>query len=905
MKKIFIAMSLLSVLFTGVKAADDGYRRTWDFTKGWSQETIEKLQNDPSNWEVQTTGFQNNPTAMTANATPWVMVDGEKEPIAELVGMTINSNLAKAKHCQICTTGSGLADVPCFWLNGKGDAVSVKVPAGENVRFGYTAHGANDRGFKCNAGFADANGTTQFTNADNQQIHEVELINSNTEESTLTLTTVNGGSHIYYIIIGQGDEEEQVDPKNYNVAYVYDATYNGAKDASQIPFGYASHGGLADGDPLYTALDDNFNMTALDVNCAEIKALSVAEFNDSLMKFDAVVLSEAVGSGNTYAKGMLEVINKVPMVNLKSFMYKAAAWKVGAGVNPSPLATTVHVGEDYLDHALFEEVNIDDDGNIQLFNGSEVPGGNLVQGYTVTEGSLFEGDDVLATVGETNAIHIHSNRNQYILLPLSSDNLLVGEDWNVTDDAQKLLVNAVKLVAVTKTKVTPVAKPTITQIYGDGVTSVVLSCTNKAAKIYYTLDGTDPTTASTLYTDTFKVTADGVEVKALAVAQGYDDSEIASATVIIKTQTVAPVLAVDGETFTITGEGDLYYNIIGANTVEKSVKYTEPVQAPFDCTVTAFAVETDKLPSVVVSAEVTTSNIYKYEIAHLNFKEAWVKDKDGSAVSKGDLNKKFPFFLDEGETSEHQMVIPASDGSDSIAYYSDSVMTYSTLTEGNAWTVSTNGARIAYSTDGNEGVISVVGGTAYGAADAFSALLFTKNAFTFSEINHSRDAEFVKPSITSGQKYPQPFKLTAVIMGCLGSGANQSPEYRKSEGEDIIYQRMEVLISKDKENWTLVDTISTSCNKMAEAVSVLCEGTDEVYVRLQAITPLGTSSSSDRKINLNDVYIFSNNETLGIEAIADKEAVKSDAIYDLMGRRIVKKAAGQLYIENGKKVIVR
>ena len=81
MKKIFLSLSLLAAVVMGVHAeAGDGYRRTWDFTKGWSDATIAKLEADAADWEVQdATGFQNNPTAMTANETPWVMVDGEKD----------------------------------------------------------------------------------------------------------------------------------------------------------------------------------------------------------------------------------------------------------------------------------------------------------------------------------------------------------------------------------------------------------------------------------------------------------------------------------------------------------------------------------------------------------------------------------------------------------------------------------------------------------------------------------------------------------------------------------------------------------------------------------------------------------------------------------------------------------
>ena len=918
MKKIFIAMSLLSVLFTGVKAADDGYRRTWDFTKGWSEQTIQKLEADPTNWETQATGFQNK-VAMTANETPWVMVDGVKEPIAELVGMTINSSLAKAKHCQICTTGSGLADVPCFWLNGKGDVVSVKVPAGENVRFGYTAHGTSDRGFKCGGGFADANGTTQFTSTDNQQIHEVELINSNAEESTLTLTTVNGGCHIYYIIIGEGDEEQQVDPKTYNVAYVYDGSYNGAKDADKNPIGYAANGGLTDGDPLYTSLEDNFTMIPLDVNSAEIKALSSTDFNDSLMKFDVVILSEAVGSGNTYAKGMLDIINKVPMVNLKSFMYKSGVWSMGAGVNPSTKAVSVKVGEDFLDHPLFADVNIDDEGNIVLFNSSEVAGGNLVQGYTTTAGSLFEGDDVLATVanGEeaVNAIHVHSNRNQYILLPLSSDNLLVGGDWNVSDDAQKLVVNAVKVVAATKTKVTPVVKPTITQLYGDGITSVVLACGNKAAKIYYTLDGTDPTIASTLYTDTFTITAEGVEVKALAVAQGYDDSEIASATIIVKTQTAVPEIAVNGNVVTIScaEEGAIYYNYNGITDEKLSSAYEGEITVPENTKIYAFAVASNKLASNLVSARVYVSPTQQDTLSVFDPNETdWFKNvvlldfkKDTLETPTSNWSSSaayyfgksaWKYYSDEvdhtevvyeadGVTPVKSLVDPAADSLKTIYKVNPESVKYAHSTTAQAWYLFSQGQPFT-----GETTLAPENGVGNGAASRYADKAEdligapTKGVLTF---GGKSDGDPYTAAVISTDKYVGPFDIVTYI----GNG--------NGNGMPIMVAE----VSADGENWTRLDTIPlSSTQRYFKKHRVSYTENAEVYVR---IANVGGAS----KAQIYNIYLLSGNMEInpeaGIEDITADETAKSQGIFDLQGRQVSKMVPGQLYIQNGKKVVVR
>ena len=65
-----------------------------------------------------------------------------------------------------------------------------------------------------------------------------------------------------------------------------------------------------------------------------------------------------------------------------------------------------------------------------------------------------------------------------------------------------------------------------------------LSCTTSGASIYYTLDGTDPTSASTPYTEAINISAT-TTVKAIAVS-GEETSEIASATYTFPT-TVASI----------------------------------------------------------------------------------------------------------------------------------------------------------------------------------------------------------------------------------------------------------------------------------------------------------------------------------------------------------------------------
>lgn len=79
---------------------------------------------------------------------------------------------------------------------------------------------------------------------------------------------------------------------------------------------------------------------------------------------------------------------------------------------------------------------------------------------------------------------------------------------------------------------TPIISP-VTGLYQDEVEVTISASHPQDAKIYYTTDGSEPTTDSTLYEGSFTVTESCV-VKAVAVADSYGDSVIAQATYTIE-----------------------------------------------------------------------------------------------------------------------------------------------------------------------------------------------------------------------------------------------------------------------------------------------------------------------------------------------------------------------------------
>ncbi len=77
-----------------------------------------------------------------------------------------------------------------------------------------------------------------------------------------------------------------------------------------------------------------------------------------------------------------------------------------------------------------------------------------------------------------------------------------------------------------ETVATPVISPESGTFVGSQ--NITISCATEGAEIFYTTDGSDPTTADTKYMDSFEISED-TEVRAIAVKAGMNQSAVASA----------------------------------------------------------------------------------------------------------------------------------------------------------------------------------------------------------------------------------------------------------------------------------------------------------------------------------------------------------------------------------------
>jgi hypothetical protein len=174
--------------------------------------------------------------------------------------------------------------------------------------------------------------------------------------------------------------------------------------------------------------------------------------------------------------------------------------------------------------------------------------------------------------------------------------------------------NATQLLSFTGTGLggTNVATPTFSPgagSYGPAQT-VTISSTTSGATIYYTTNGTTPTTSSTQYTAPITVSTSET-VEALAVKSGYTNSAIGSAAYVINgavaTPTFSPGPGTYGSAQTVTissatSGATIYYTTNGTTPTTSSTQYTAPITVSISETVEALAVETGYTNSAIGSA---------------------------------------------------------------------------------------------------------------------------------------------------------------------------------------------------------------------------------------------------------------------------------------------------------------
>ena len=161
--------------------------------------------------------------------------------------------------------------------------------------------------------------------------------------------------------------------------------------------------------------------------------------------------------------------------------------------------------------------------------------------------------------------------------------------------------------------ITKVATPAISPVSGAVVSGaeVTITCETVGATIYYTTNGTTPTSGSTAYNPASKPTiTSACTIKAIGIKAGLTDSEVASATYTIADPCATPTFSVaagevtKGTTVTISSETDdatIYYTKDGSTPTTSSSVYSSAITINAAMTIKAIAVKDGYANSEVAS----------------------------------------------------------------------------------------------------------------------------------------------------------------------------------------------------------------------------------------------------------------------------------------------------------------
>lgn len=910
MKKFF-TLTMLALLLSVTANAQSTLRKTWDFREGFSAKTVNALKADQEefgadkywrNYEGDATKADEqhfwcaSKDAKNADGFAATHNGGTEKVISELEGLTLGFTAAKkfvityngATYPNEFESEGGPAigePIPhgnsYIWLNGKNETIKFHVAGDQTIKIGVESHAVNRTklGEARGISLTTSSGSLELTKGNAIPTYYTEcewnLSGTNGDVAELTIKSTNG-CHIYYIIVGEGDDPNANKKK---VAYI-----TGSDDASS--------------EVAYKTLQaaGNYNLTT--INGATLTA-------DQLAAYDATVISPNLPADNAGVAVLKQAIAFYPIVNLNAALYPA--WGYGESVMTEvPIALVTNLKSELVNGLETQE---DTDGEnilniVQLTEASPLSAVKLGEYFAGDEAVIIDGNDPTIV-----ATHIHNTyHNAYVFVTFADD---------ANADGAKLLVNALDAAIGSKSEITKAPAPKVTLEYKNKNTNITMAMASSnlpKPHIYYTLDGTDPTEASAEYTDIVNVTSE-TTVKAVAIAEGYLLSDVTEANAQIFDQPATPDISAtyeEGKTIVTlsceTPDVDIWYNFSGiANDTTKSMKYAEPITFTLPSDFIAYAVAGKQVYSEPASQRIVVKDVIvrQDQIGLFDANATDFQNGGGSTVYYFSWGKNPASIYDttadpigtnvDPDTGDETAVYPERDYEYYVPTTEDESVTY-------PWEVKSKGQVMIWqslttgSDPGNES-----GYNPETSGDILSYAKITNNDIQF---GGKTSGEPCTGAIQSRVKFAGPFDI-ATVVGTAAGGENVG--------------RMQIQVSKDSVEWTNVgEEMTTSTVKRLWKTHVRSYNeTDEVYVRI--IQAGGGSSvqiynmyilnEGEKSLELKNQYNQEYEEAItGIQNIQNTTKAAM-GIYNLNGMRQQNMVRGLNIVVNGdgtvKKVLVK
>ena len=861
MKRLFTTTLLLLALVLSTQAQE---KKTWDFTRGLSDETVANLNADTQNWSPNGTdaeGVTNNwQNAVKPSTTEPLKANGEV--IAETAGLLIDIGNNKSNSIHLAQSKIRLTRKDTkvtFPQLRKGQKVTI---VGRSANGTATNRGiapvqdylvltdgttTNDQCLFLGNQVEGSLGTYSFT-------WEVQADSEDPVDVQFRLTP-EGGIDFTLFMIDSGDEVSTSE-----VAYLYDGT-------EDIVYNYLA----SREDIRLTAINAGSDVTA-----------------ESLRAFDVVVVGAGIPADGAALQAVRESVAWVPVLNLNASLYPVL------GYGEATTAYSMFAKVTNVNYALFKNVELISEDDITALQVSE----SQETLPAVLLGDFFAGDAVVAVgMEDTDAptlIHQHNaNHNGYIYLPYAAD---------YTEAAIQVLGNAIGLLADSKRDITAAQAPSISRVYKNLFTEVTIKAPSlPKAQVYYTLDGSDPTTASTLYEGTFSVDKP-CTVKAAAIAEGYTLSEVAQLDIEIKEQPKTPVISYDmqeGQTIVEltceSAEAVVWYNFENSTDTVKSAKYVDPFVINMPQNVTAFAVVAGEVWSEVTTERVLVRNPRVVIDVTGHYRAAkWDDKSNGDGIFAWGKSAQSAY-----EEGEDEIAIDPETGEEIIVPGRGPLKEPEVRDEPGddpKWLIKSYGQSILWQNTGasTDKIGTNEGGYYPTVAEDIDPLF----PITSYDIQFYRIFSGEEPngSIESKTKYQAP--LDVVVLANM-------------QGGPLLVQ-----VSADGEQWeTIGDEIAkTGYSRMWKKYTRSYDGDGEVFIRL-------AQRSGDAGAKVFDIYVAVageesqklldelNEELSGIMTTTSSASQVPEGIYTLGGMRVSELQHGLNIIVSGdgtvRKVVVR
>lgn len=901
MKKIF-TLALMAIMALSVNA------KSWDFTK-WSS-TTKALLTSSSDWTMDEKGsgspyLEDNECLWNSNANQWdeegnVTVGGTAIPEMKGIQFTVLAARALAIGLNYPQTLDANKWGPYhgpqyLWVNKAASTTFIlkDIKPGTTIKMGIESHKPSDgRGVDL-----DINGTA-LTLISGQETcrpktyEEFEWQVPEGDENVDINVKPSAGCHIYFIKCG--DDEPSGETSKIGLLY-YEAAGEGFAEL-----------------PLYKALKDNesFSIEGIKIDDETPSA-------EKLQSYDAIVLDGSIPADADLVAALKNNIQWQPVLNVNADL--AEAFGYGTKVAQTEGAES--------------EMAVVLDKNKSWFAGFEGMDdvtGEGDYGYGMTMGEIWpvpmklngnhaKAPKYIVWLDADYAIH-NDSVLAYVYCQGHNEYAYYGAKGDYNEGTETILQNILAEVASSKSEITATKTPTFTEEYGDMQTTLTIKCSTPNAEIHYTIDGSEPTLNSPVYTVPVLFT-EAATVKAIAIADGYTLGNAAETKVSIKSMAKAPVISIDGSaekgnvTVTLSSEEDvdIYYNFTGKATDPSSL-YTAPISVNTTTTIYAYAVGKEGvalIASDLVSEKILANikNIRRDELAHFYADASWSTlstDETTTISLNGEpqlewKNGSLYYFtwgksavVSEENVSDDPIIDPETgdpmldDNGNLIYEKKDREPEVTTNVSDPDWKLVSQGQVMVYQklTFGK----NVGDGGAYNpesATDLINVDMMTSNCVQFGA---RPSGDKYNARIESTKKFQAPFNVLTFV----GTGNGK--------------EKVAVQISTDGKEWkTVGDTLSCSETKrLWKQFEVAYEGTDEVYVRVAHI-------SSGSAAQIVDIYVLNEGEkskemekelATGISEVTEAETIAparfANGIYNIAGQKVNKNYKG-LVIKHGSK----